>query len=75
MAAVTICSDFGAQKNKVWHCLHCFPIYFPWSDDKFFPDIYLKQFNVFMFKYNATELFILGTIQDDLTSFQKSLPL
>ena len=27
MAVVTICSDFGAQKNKVWHC---FPIYFPW---------------------------------------------
>ena len=23
---------FGAQKNKVWHCFHCFPIYFPWSD-------------------------------------------
>ena len=18
-------------KNKVWHCFHCFPIYFPWS--------------------------------------------
>ena len=32
MAAVTICSDFGAQRNKVWHCFHCFPIYFPWSD-------------------------------------------
>ena len=32
MAAVTICSDFGAQKNKVWHCFHCFPIYFPWSE-------------------------------------------
>ena len=32
MVAVTICSDFGAQKNKVWHCFHCFPIYFPWSD-------------------------------------------
>ena len=32
MAAVTICSDFGAQKNKVWHCFHYFPIYFPWSD-------------------------------------------
>ena len=29
MAAVTICSDFGAQKNKVSHCFHCFPIYFP----------------------------------------------
>ena len=27
MAAVTICSDFGAQKNKVCHCFHCFPIY------------------------------------------------
>ena len=32
MAAVTICSDFGAQENKVCHCFHCFPIYFPWSD-------------------------------------------
>ena len=29
---VTICSDFGAPKNKVWHRFHCFPIYFPWSD-------------------------------------------
>ena len=32
MAAVTICSDFGAPKNKVCHCFHCFPIYLPWSD-------------------------------------------
>ena len=32
MAAVTICSDFGAPKDKVWHCFYCFPIYFPWSD-------------------------------------------
>ena len=22
----------GAQKNKVSHCFHCFPIYLPWSD-------------------------------------------
>ena len=29
MAAVTICSDFGAQGNKVSHCFHCFLIYFP----------------------------------------------
>ena len=29
MAAVTICSDFGAQRNKVCHCFHCFPIYLP----------------------------------------------
>ena len=28
-AAISICSDFGVPQNKVWHCLHCFPIYFP----------------------------------------------
>ena len=32
MAAVAICSDFGAQENKVCHCFHCFSIYFSWSD-------------------------------------------
>ena len=32
MAALTICNDFGASQNKVCHCFHCFPIYFPWSD-------------------------------------------
>ena len=32
MAAVTICSDFGAQENKICHCSHCFSIYLPWSD-------------------------------------------
>ena len=38
MAAITICSDFGAQKNKVWHCPlypHLFPMKWwdqmPWS--------------------------------------------
>ena len=32
MAAITICSDLGAQKNTVrhcFHCFHCFPIYLP----------------------------------------------
>ena len=32
MAAVTICSDSGAQENKVCHWFHCFPIYLPRSD-------------------------------------------
>ena len=32
MAAVTICSDFGAQKSEVCHSFHCFPIYLPWRD-------------------------------------------
>ena len=31
-AAVIICSDFGAQENKVCHCFHCFPIYLSWGD-------------------------------------------
>ena len=47
MAAVTICSDFGAQKNKVWHCFHCFPIYFPWSDG---PDAMTFVFWILSFK-------------------------
>ena len=25
MAAVIICSDFGAPQNKICHCFHCFP--------------------------------------------------
>ena len=28
MAAVIICSDFRAQKNKVCHCFHCFSIFY-----------------------------------------------
>ena len=32
MAAVTICSHFGAPQNKVCHCFNCFHIYLPWSD-------------------------------------------
>ena len=32
MSAITICSDFGAQENKLCHCFHCFPIYLPWSN-------------------------------------------
>ena len=32
MAAIANWSDFGAPKNKFWHCFHCFPIYLPWSD-------------------------------------------
>ena len=39
MAAVTICSDFGAQENKICHCFHCFPIYLLWSDGTRFHDL------------------------------------
>ena len=34
MAAVTICSDFGAQENKACHCFHCFPINLPWRSNQ-----------------------------------------
>ena len=27
MSAVTVQSDLGTQENKVFHCFHCFPIY------------------------------------------------
>ena len=30
-ATVTIHSDFGAQENKICHCLHFFPFYLPGS--------------------------------------------
>ena len=37
MAAVTVCSDFGTQENKICHCSHFFPLYLPWSDGAGFP--------------------------------------
>ena len=44
MAAVTICNDFGAQKNKLWHCFHCFPIYLPWSDGTMILVVWMLSF-------------------------------
>ena len=41
---------FGAPKNKVWHCFHCFPIYFPWSDGTRCHD--LRFLNVELFFLN-----------------------
>ena len=47
MAAVTICSDFGAPKNKAWHCFHCFPIYF---HEVMRPDVMTFVFCMLSFK-------------------------
>ena len=44
MSVVTICSDFGAQENKVCHCFHCFPTYLWWSD----PALWPMLFNTFL---------------------------
>ena len=41
LISVTICSDFGAQENKVCHCFHCFLIYSPWSNG---PDAMILAF-------------------------------
>ena len=32
MAAILICSDFGAQQTKACHCFHFFPFYLSWND-------------------------------------------
>ena len=47
MAAITICSDFGAPKNKVSHCFHYLFIYLPWSDG---PDAMILVFWMLSFK-------------------------
>ena len=38
---------FWGPKNKVWHCFHCSPIYFPWSDG---PDAMILVFWMLSFK-------------------------
>ena len=44
MAVVTICSDFGAQENKVCHFFHCFLIYLPLSDGTGCHDLWMLNF-------------------------------
>ena len=47
MAAITICNDLGAQKNKVSRCFHCFPIYLP---EVMGPDAMILVFWMLSFK-------------------------
>ena len=37
---------FGTQENKVCHCFHCFPFYFPWSDGTGCHDLSFSFLNV-----------------------------
>ena len=71
MAAVTICSDFGAQENKVCHCFHCFPIYLPWTDGtrcydlcfwmlNFKPAFSLSSFTFIKRLFSSSLLFAIG---------------
>ena len=52
MAVVTVCSDFGAQENKVSHCFHCFPIYPPLSYGTVFHDLSLLNGRIILLKKN-----------------------
>ena len=62
MVAITICSEFAAQKNKVCHCFHCFTIYFLWNDgtrchDPSFLNVELKaNFFILLFHFHQEEL-------------------
>ena len=67
MAAVTICSDFGAQENKICRCF-CFPpIYLLWSDGTecydlsflnvvFKPDFLLLSFTIMKRLFSSSSL-------------------
>ena len=39
------------QKNKVWHCFHCFPICLPWSDGTGCHDLSFLNVEFFFFIY------------------------
>jgi len=53
MAAVTICTDFGAQENKICHSFHFFPMYLPWSDGTRY---YFLFFFFFWREHNGADL-------------------
>ena len=81
MAAVTLCSDFGAPKNKV---CHCFPIYLPWSDGTrchglsfLNVELYTNFFSLlFHFhSYRLLKFFFLIKIIHDLISFFQAVKL
>ena len=66
-AAVTICSDFGTQENKICHCFHFFPFYFPWSYGtgchylsfvmwSFKPDFSLSSFSLLKRLFSSSSL-------------------
>ena len=63
MAAVTICSDFGAQENKFCYCFHCFPIYFPLSDGTRCHDLSFLNVEFFCFCFLQVALFTTPTLK------------
>ena len=69
MAAITICSDFGAQENEVCLCCQCFHIYLPWSDgtgchDLSFLNIVLSQLFHSLLSLSSRSSLVLRFLQD-----------
>ena len=58
MAAVTICSDFGAPQNKDCHCFHSFPICMPWSDGTRCHDLSFLNIGVWSQLFHSSFTFI-----------------
>ena len=85
MAAITICSDFGAQKNKVWHCFHGFSIYLPWSDGtrchdlrflnvEIKPTFSLSSFTFIKRLFNSSSLSVIRVMSSAYLRFLIFLP-
>ena len=72
MATVTICSDFGAQENKICHCFHFLSIYLPQTDGTRCHDLsfwmlsFKPDFSLSSFTKIAVEL---SNYQSDYSSF------
>ena len=49
IAAVSICSDFAAQENKICYYFHIFPFYLPWSDGATYHDLSLLNVELQLF--------------------------
>ena len=74
---VTICRDFGVQKNKVCHCFHCFPIYLLWS--QFFECWVLSQLFEFPLTFikkifSSASLSAISVVSSAHLRLLKSLP-
>ena len=79
MSAVTISSDFGAQKNKVSHCFRCFPIYLPWSDGTRYHDLCLLNEKLiwiiidFSYRKGYLTLYMVNTYLETVLVFSCSV--
>ena len=73
MAAITICSDFGAQINKVSYCFNSFLIYLPWSDGTGCHDLSLSYFILVFWLLSFKPTFSLSSFTFNKRLFSFSL--